>query len=113
MCRDRTCSSIYVVLSLVGTIWLFKINNDQHRVAYELLFEESSYRKIYTSTINHDFTVKIDIVVKISVNKINGIGDNMEKDIFFNKKVQIGLRSWFTFKGGYNISTSILDTQVI
>ena len=51
-------------------------------VAYELSFEELGYGKISTPTINHDCTVKIDIVVKISVNKINRIGDNMEKDKF-------------------------------
>ena len=49
-----------------------KRNNDQQRVAYELLFEESSYREIPTPTI----------VVNISVNKINGIGDNTKKDKF-------------------------------
>ena len=59
-----------------------KINNDQQRVTYELLFEETSYREIPTRTINHDYTFKIDGVVKISVNKINGIDDNMEMDKF-------------------------------
>ena len=59
-----------------------KINNDQQRVAYELVFEESSYREIPTPCVNYDCTVKIDGVVKISVNKINGIRDNMEKDNF-------------------------------
>ena len=49
-----------------------KINNDQQRVAYELLFEESGYRENPTPYINHNYTVKIDCVVKISVNKING-----------------------------------------
>ena len=33
-------------------------------------------------TINHDCTVKIDGVVKIGENKINGIGDNMERGRF-------------------------------
>ena len=56
-----------------------KINNDQPKIAYELLFEESSYREMPTPTINHDCTVKIGGGVKISVNKINGIGDNMER----------------------------------
>ena len=59
-----------------------KINNDQQRIAYELLFEESSYREMPTPTRNHDYTVKIDGVVNISVNKINRIGDNMERDKF-------------------------------
>ena len=57
-----------------------KINNDQQRVAHELLFEESSYREKSTPSINHDCTVKIDGVVKISVNKSNRIRDNMEND---------------------------------
>ena len=59
-----------------------KINNDQQRVAYELLFKKNSYKEIHTPTINHDRTVKIDGVVHISVNKINRIGNNMEKDNF-------------------------------
>ena len=58
------------------------INNDQQRVAYELLFEESSYREISTPTTNHDCTVKIDDDVKFSLNKIKRIGDNMERDKF-------------------------------
>ena len=35
-----------------------------------------------TPSINHDCTVKIDGVVKISVNNINRIRDNMENDKF-------------------------------
>ena len=35
-----------------------------------------------TPTSNHGYTVKIDEVVKISMNKINRIGDNMERDKF-------------------------------
>ena len=62
-----------------------KIYNDQQRVAYELLFEESNFREIPTPSINHDCTVKIDGVVKISVNKINGIRDNMEHHKFLIK----------------------------
>lgn len=59
-----------------------KINNDQQRVAYELLFEEYNYREELTPSINHDCTAKTDGVVKINVNKINGIRDNMENDKF-------------------------------
>ena len=51
-------------------------------VAYDFLFEKSSYREIPTPSINHDCTIKIDVVVKISVNKINGIRDNMEQNKF-------------------------------
>ena len=59
-----------------------KINNDRQMVAYDFLFEKSSYREIPTPSINHDCTIKIDVVVKISVNKINGIRDNMEQNKF-------------------------------
>ena len=51
-------------------------------VAYDFLFEKSSYREIPTPSINHDCTIKIDVVVKISVDKIKGIGDNMKRDKF-------------------------------
>ena len=51
-------------------------------VAYDFLFEKSSYIEIPTPSINHDCTIKIDVVVKISVNKINGIRDNMEQNKF-------------------------------
>ena len=85
-----TGSCVVIELVVPFMVFLFqlepfdysKINNDQQRVAYELLFKESSYREIPTPTINHDCTVKIDGVVKSSVKKINGIGDNMEKDKF-------------------------------
>ena len=58
------------------------VNIDRQAPVYDLLFEPSSSRNIPTSSINHDCTVKIDVVVNISVNKINGIGDNMKKDKF-------------------------------
>ena len=52
------------------------LNNDQQRLVYELLFEESSYSEETAQSINHNWTVKIDGVVKISVNKVNEIRDN-------------------------------------
>ena len=74
----RSCVVIEPVIPLMGfsvqsePFNYLKINNDQQRVAYELLFEESGYRENPTPYINHNYTVKIDCVVKISVNKING-----------------------------------------
>ena len=49
---------------------------------YKFLFEESSNREIHIPPINHDYTVKIDGIVKISVNKINEIRNYIEKGKF-------------------------------
>ena len=37
--------------------------------------EESNHHEISSPSINHEYTVKIDGVVKISVNKINGLNE--------------------------------------
>ena len=84
----RSCVVIEPVIPLMGfsvqsrPFNYLKINNDQQRIACDLLFGESSHREIPSPTINHDCTVKIDGVVKIGENKINGIGDNMERGGF-------------------------------
>ena len=61
------------------------VNNDKQRRVYELLFEVSSYSETPTPSINHDYTVKIDGVIKINANKVNEIGDNMGREKFSNK----------------------------
>ena len=87
----RSCVVIKPAVTFIGflvQLGLFgcsKLNNDQQRVVYELLFGEFSCGEIPTPTINHDCTVKIDGVVKIGVNKINGISDNIERDNFQSK----------------------------
>ena len=84
----RSCVVIKPAVPFIGflvQLGLFgcsKLNNDQQRVVYELLFGEFSCGEIPTPSINHDCTVKIDGVVKIGVNKINGISDNIERDNF-------------------------------
>ena len=37
--------------------------------------EKFNYREIPSPSVNHEYTVKIDGVVKISVNKINGLNE--------------------------------------
>ena len=62
-----------------------------------------------TPTSNHGYTVKIDGVVKISVNKINRIGDNMERDKFSIKMFKQGKGVDLFFKE-VAILVPLLDT---
>ena len=48
---------------------------DHQKLVYEMYHEESNHHEISSPSINHEYTVKIDGVVKISVNKINGLNE--------------------------------------
>ena len=71
LCRDRAWSSVIGFLVQLESFNYTIVNNDQQRRVYELLFEVSSYSETPTPSINHDYTVKIDGVIKISVQKIS------------------------------------------
>ena len=45
---------------------------DRQKLVYEMYHEETNHHEKPSPSINHECTVKIDGVVKISVNKING-----------------------------------------
>ena len=58
------------------------VNDDQQRRVYKLIFQESSYIGKPAASINHNCTIKINDVVKISANKVNDISNNEGKEIF-------------------------------
>ena len=63
------------------------VNVNQQAIVYDFLFGSSSFRDIPAPSINHDCTIKIDGVVKISVNKVNEI--NLIKVDQFMEKFSI------------------------
>ena len=44
---------------------------DSQKLVYEMYHEETNHHEKHSPSINHEYTVKIDGVVKISVQKIN------------------------------------------
>ena len=83
MRRHRTYSSMYWVLSTVGTIQLFVIEDDNRQKLISKIYqEESNHHEKLSPSINHEYTVQIDGVVKISVNKVNGLNIFFAANIF-------------------------------
>ena len=57
---------------------------DHQKHVYEMYHEESNHHEKSSLSINHECTVKIDGVVKVSVNKINGPNELSLQNITIN-----------------------------
>jgi len=73
---------------------------DRQKLVYEMYHEETNHQEIPSPDINHDLTVKIDGVVKISVQKISQLDCNKFSINMFKhdheKKVDVLFRSLTT-----------------
>ena len=57
---------------------------DHQNLVYEMYQEESNHHEKSSLSINHEYTVKIDGIVKISVNKINGPNELLPRNFSIN-----------------------------
>ena len=76
---------------------------DSQQFVYEMYHEESNHHEKLSPSINHDITVKIDGVVRISVQKISGLSQSYYQKNSINmfkhdrdKKVDVLFRSLST-----------------
>ena len=90
----RSCVVIEPAVSFVGFLVQLEPFDysslkiiDSQKLVYEMYHEETNHHVKPSPSINHEYTVKIDGVVKISVQKINGPSE-LSRQFFFHRYVQ-------------------------
>ena len=82
-----TCSCVVIESAVPFTGFLVQLEPfdysllkiiDHQKIVYKTYQEKSYHHEIPSPSINHKGTVKLDDVVKISVNKINGYNELLQ-----------------------------------